>query len=209
MSAEHLAPDEPPLREVRATYDEHTIRVYQAYAPENALPALAAQRFVPPFKRERMTWIKPSFTWMMYRAGWGTKPGQEYILGIDITREGFAWALEHSCISHYDRAFHADPEAWKAELQRSPVRIQWDPERNLRLAPLSFRSLQVGLSGPAVHAYVDTWIVRIEDVTPLAREVEALVARGDLASAETRRPRERPYPLPDAVATRVGITQAR
>jgi hypothetical protein len=198
-----------PLREVRALYDEQTIRVYQAYSPAIALPALRAQRFVAPFKRERMTWIKPSFTWMAYRAGWGAKPGQEHILGIDITHEGFAWALAHSSISHYDRDFHDSPELWKAELQRSPVRIQWDPERDLRLEPLPFRSLQVGLSGPAVHAYVDAWIVRIEEVTPVAREIEALVARGQLDRAEALRPRERPYRLPDDVATRIGVTAAR
>ncbi|WP_422570328.1 DUF4291 family protein, partial [Erwinia billingiae] len=28
-----------------------------------------------------MTWIKPSFLWMMYRSGWGMKdPGQKRIL---------------------------------------------------------------------------------------------------------------------------------
>jgi hypothetical protein len=38
-----------------------------------------------------MTWIKPSFLWMMYRCGWATKPGQERVLAIQITREGFEW----------------------------------------------------------------------------------------------------------------------
>ncbi|WP_141653813.1 DUF4291 family protein, partial [Erwinia billingiae] len=27
----------------------------------------------PPFSMTRMTWIKPSFLWMMYRSGWGMK----------------------------------------------------------------------------------------------------------------------------------------
>jgi hypothetical protein len=45
---------------------------------------------------ERMTWIKPSFLWMMYRSGWGKKDsGQNRILAIDITREGFEWVLEN------------------------------------------------------------------------------------------------------------------
>lgn len=36
---------------------------------------------------ERMTWIKPSFLWMMYRAGWGFKDkGQRRVLAIDISR---------------------------------------------------------------------------------------------------------------------------
>ncbi|GGS69584.1 hypothetical protein GCM10010156_30440 [Planobispora rosea] len=66
-----------PYRQIRAAYTENTITVYQAYDPAVAGPAVAAQRFVPPFTRERMTWIKPSFLWMMYRCGWAAKPGQE------------------------------------------------------------------------------------------------------------------------------------
>ena len=45
-----------PYRQVRATYDETTIAVYQAYPPEIAEPALAA-----PLPFIRNTWIKPSF----------------------------------------------------------------------------------------------------------------------------------------------------
>ena len=60
-------------REVRAVYDAETIRVYQAYSDEIADAALAAGTFVAPFKRDRMTWIKPSFLWMMYRSGWARK----------------------------------------------------------------------------------------------------------------------------------------
>jgi hypothetical protein len=195
-----------PLREVRAHYSERTIRVYQAYSPAIALPALAAQRFVSPFKRERMTWIKPSFTWMMYRAGSASKEGQEHVLAIEITREGIEWALAHACISHYDPAFHRDPEAWRADLAKAPVRIQWDPERDLRLEPLPWRSLQIGLSGDAVAAYVDRWTVRIDDVSALAREIASLVAARELERAAALRPVERRYPLSTELAARIGCT---
>jgi hypothetical protein len=47
-------------------------------------------------------WIKPSFLWMMYRCGWATKPLQERVLAVEITRTGFEWALAHSCLSHFD-----------------------------------------------------------------------------------------------------------
>jgi hypothetical protein len=82
-----------PLRQIRAHYTSETITVYQAYPPEIALPTLAAGRFVSPFKRSRMTWIKPSFLWMMYRSGWATKSGQEHVVAVEITRDGFNWAL--------------------------------------------------------------------------------------------------------------------
>jgi hypothetical protein len=92
----------PPYRQIRAARDEESITVYQAYDPAIAEPAVTAQRFVTPFERERMTWIKPSFLWMMYRCGWATKPGRTRVLAIDLTHEGFAWALAHSCLSHPD-----------------------------------------------------------------------------------------------------------
>ena len=80
-----------PTQQIRAVYNDQTIRVYQAYSDAIANTALLNQTFVsPPFKMERMTWIKPSFLWMMYRAGWGFKDdGQNRILAIDITLEGF------------------------------------------------------------------------------------------------------------------------
>ncbi|SCL54283.1 protein of unknown function [Micromonospora yangpuensis] len=82
-----------PVRQVRARYSADSITVYQAYPPQIAVPAVATGRFVAPFKRERMTWIKPSFLWLMYRCGWATKPGQEHVLAVEITRDGFEWAL--------------------------------------------------------------------------------------------------------------------
>src|SRR5690348_9759495 len=109
-----------PGREVRARYSAESITVYQAYSPEIAGPAVAAGRFVAPFRRERMTWIKPSFLWMMYRCGWATKPGQERVLAVEITRFGFEWALEHACLSHYDRLRHPDRQAWASQLKSQP-----------------------------------------------------------------------------------------
>jgi hypothetical protein len=80
-------------------YTAGTITVYQAYAPDIGLPAAAEGRFPAAWKRDRMTWIKPSFRWMTYRSGWGTKEGQETILAVEITREGFEWALERACLA--------------------------------------------------------------------------------------------------------------
>jgi hypothetical protein len=57
----------PADRHVRARFSAETIVVYQAYASPIADAALAAGTFVTPFKRERTTWIKPSFLWMKER----------------------------------------------------------------------------------------------------------------------------------------------
>ena len=97
-----------------------------------------------------MTWIKPSFLWMMYRAGWGEKDeGQKRILAIDISREGFEWALAHACLSHADESMsHAH---WQQHKDKSPVRIQWDPERDLQLNAKKQRAIQSGFGKEAVQ----------------------------------------------------------
>ncbi|WP_327431254.1 DUF4291 domain-containing protein [Streptomyces sp. NBC_01236] len=188
---------EEPQRRIRAAYAESTITVYQAYSPEIGLPAVREGRFPAAWKRDRMTWIKPSFLWMMYRCGWGTKPGQETVLAVEISREGFEWALRHACLSSYVRGVHPDRAAWQRQLKRAPARVQWDPERDLHLQPLPYRSLQLGLSGEAVRRYADEWTVSIRDVTPLAREIHALISAQDLDSAARLLPQEHPYPLGD------------
>lgn len=185
---------ERPQHQIRAVYDEHTIRVYQAYSDRIADAALAKGTFAsPPFKMDRMTWIKPSFLWMMYRAGWSYKDdGQRRILAVDITREGFEWALAQSCPSH--PAPGMSEEDWTRRKAACPVRVQWDPERDLHLQPLPYRSVQIGIGGEAVPRYVDDWIVRIADITGAAREIYGLVQRGKLDEARAALPAERAYP---------------
>ncbi|MFF5298688.1 DUF4291 domain-containing protein [Streptomyces sp. NPDC013161] len=188
---------EEPHRRIRAVHSESTLTVYQAYPPEIGRPAAREGSFPAAWKRDRMTWIKPSFLWMMYRCGWGTKAGQETILAVEITRDGFEWALRHACLSSYVRGVHPDRATWQRELKRAPARVQWDPERDLRLQPLPYRSLQLGLSGEAVRRYADEWTVSLQDVTPLVREIHALVRGGEQDSAARLLPQERPYPVGD------------
>ncbi|MEV4556684.1 DUF4291 domain-containing protein [Kitasatospora sp. NPDC049285] len=188
--------EETPKRQVRARYDAETVTVYQAFRPEIAGPAVADGRWPEAFSRGRMTWVKPSFRWLMYRSDWGRAAGQERILGVTVRRAGFDEALGAAVLSGYERGVHASKAAWQRELRRSAARAQWDPERDLQLQPLPHRSLQLGLSGPLVHGYADEWLVRIEDLTALARELH-----------ETRDarllPEERPYPVPAAAAVRL------
>ncbi|MFD5242096.1 DUF4291 domain-containing protein [Streptomyces tendae] len=146
-----------------------------------------------------MTWIKPSFLWMMYRCGWATKEGQETVLAVEIDREGFEWALRNACLSSYRPGVHSDRATWQRELKRSPTRVQWDPERDLRLQPLPYRSLQLGLAGEAARRYADEWTVAIRDVTPLAREIHGLVRDGDLDAARGLLPQEERYPAAEGL----------
>jgi len=188
-------------------YDPETVRVYQAYGDAIADTALAAGSFVsPPFSLSRMTWVKPSFLWMMYRSGWALKDeGQKRILAVDISRAGFEWAMANSCVS--DAYTSASPEKRKEAFSRHPVRIQWDPERDLESRALPYRSLQMGLSGIAMEQYVTQWIRRITDVTSLAREIHAAVQSGAVRHALSLLPQERSYPISDTLAAIIGASR--
>ncbi|MDQ1006091.1 hypothetical protein QFZ82_000576 [Streptomyces sp. V4I23] len=185
--------------QIRAIHTASTITVYQAYTPEVGLPAAREGRFPAAWKRDRMTWIKPSFLWMMYRCGWGAKEGQETVLAVEMTREGFEWALEHACLAHYEPGLHPDRATWKRQLKRAPARVQWDPERDLHLQPLPYRSLQLGLAGEAAHRYADEWTASITDITALAQKIHAHMQGGDLDAARRLLPPEHPYPVRDGL----------
>ncbi|WP_428240632.1 DUF4291 domain-containing protein [Gynuella sp.] len=189
-----------PNKQIRAVYDDKTIRVYQAYSAAIADSALEYGTFKsPPFKMERMTWIKPSFLWMMYRSGWGKKESaQQRILAIDITREGFEWALEHSLLSHKAKHY-ADKDEWLRIKKATPVRIQWDPERDLQLQPQKHRTIQIGLTNEAVPLYINEWTQKIADVSDLAAEIHELVEQGELAAAERRLPVEMPFNVTEPI----------
>ncbi len=69
------------IKEVFAQYDRRCLRVYQAYNPVIAKEAVALQTFGENFNVNRMTWIKPSFLWLMYRSNWGMYTGFRCIPG--------------------------------------------------------------------------------------------------------------------------------
>ena len=93
------------------------------------------------------------------------KENQEHVLAIKIKREGFEWALKHACLSHFKAEIHTHIDDWKTSLKQAPVRIQWDPEKDIFLNALPYRSIQLGLHQEAVKEYVNNWIVEIKDIT--------------------------------------------
>lgn len=100
-------------REIRAIYNAETIRVYQAYNNIIADEAIMLNKFGNSFSMNRMTWIKPSFLWMMYRSGWATKQGQNRILAIDMDRIGFEEIVVNAVTSTFDDKLYSNIEEWK------------------------------------------------------------------------------------------------
>ena len=153
------------MKYINAVYNDETIRVYQAFNEKIATEAVKLGTFGKSFKRERMTWIKPSFLWIMYRSGWAEKENQEHILAIDIKREGFEEILSHAVMSSYNADMGISHEEWKKQIINSEVRCQFDPDRDIYGNPKSIRAIQLGLRGKMVEKYINEWIVSITDIT--------------------------------------------
>ena len=192
------------MRKINALYDDNTIRVYQAYRDEIADEALKIGTFGRHFKKTRMTWIKPSFVWMMYRAGWAEKEGQERILAINITKEGFFTILKNSVLSHYDRKVYENREKWEEDKRNFSGRCQWDPERDTFGGALDYRAIQLGIKDEMVENYVNKWIVNIEDITPVVRKLKKM--RDEGKDIKEYLPVETELPVKDSeVIKRLGI----
>jgi len=191
--------------QIRADFDRDTIVVYQAYKPQIAIAALAAGRFVPPFSFGRMTWIKPSFLWLMERSNWGQKSGQEHTLAVRITRAGWEEALGLGVLTHFDPKAHRSYDDWRRQFDSAAVHIQWDTERSLRGAALPINAIQVGISRHVIQTFVEKWITKIEDYSPLVRKIYALVQSGNERKAKDLLPKERVYPVDAALGRRIRV----
>lgn len=144
---------------IRAVYNDNTIRVYQAYNDIIADEAVSNNKFGKSFSMNRMTWIKPSFLWMMYRSGWATKHGQNRIIAIDMNRAGFDEIVTSAVKSTFDSIVDTSMEEWKKAISVSDVRVQWDPERDIFGNPSkNIRSIQLGIRGEILQQFNCEWI---------------------------------------------------
>lgn len=195
----------PSGRHILAQFDSDSIYVYQAYRPAIARFAVENQAFGGEFSFTRMSWIKPNFLWMMYRAGWGNKEGQEKILAVRLKRPFFDELLRASVASAFDSAQFSTLDEWKARVASSDVRRQWDPDHDLHGHPLERRALQLGLRGAALRKYSDE-LISIEDISSLVAEQRELLSAGH---AEVKTPEELLYtPSDRAAAAAVGLSVA-
>ncbi|KAK1998615.1 hypothetical protein LX36DRAFT_575930 [Colletotrichum falcatum] len=164
--------EEPPtpFRQIRALFDEEDITVYQAYNSTIATAAVEAHRLDASlsFKATRMTRIKPSWAWMLYRAGYLFKdPGQERLLALRMRRGDSVGLLRKGVLARHG----------SGNRDGGGVGIPWDPERDVRLERLRHRSIQIGIPPPGgiCQDWVANMIVGIEDFTARARELERVL----------------------------------
>ena len=150
-------------------WDEEGVYFYQAYNDSIAAWAVQHQTLGgPEFKPGRMTWIKPSLAWMLYRAGYGEKHNQTTIIKVKLPHAAVAELLAECTCKH------GGGGGWG--------RVQWDPARDLVMSekdgktwvPTKMtrqRAIQIGLKGHLSEKYVAS-ILSVEDVTPLAKRIK-------------------------------------
>jgi hypothetical protein len=179
----------------RGNFDDEGVYFYQAYNDTIADWAVDHQTLGGPgFDARRMTWIKPSFAWMLYRAGYGRKDkNQTRILKVKLGHAAVAEILSKCACGHGRGG--------------TLGRVQWDPERDILTTeggtqPAKMpatRAIQIGMRNELSEFYCGS-ILSVEDVTELAHR--AGNAHADLTkdpNSEVMRqllldlPDERPY----------------
>ncbi len=185
-----------------AQFSASDVVVYQAYRPAIGLYAAKHGHFGGEYSFSRMSWIKPNFLWMMYRSGWGSKPDQEVTLALRLRRDGFETLLEKAVASSFAASGMDSNENWKAALQRSDVRLQWDPDHDPAGRPLERRAIQLGIRGQTLRQLNDEWLLEIEDVSGFVQEQRN--NRGVLERLQT--PTEHVYTARPANARHIGLT---
>lgn len=197
----------PTGRQILAQFDDESIVVYQAYRPEIGRFAAENGYFGGAFSLHRMSWIKPNFLWMMYRSGWGTKPGQEVILAIHLQRRAFDTILAAAVPSSFSPHLYASQADWQRSVRQSEVRLQWDRDHHPSGEKAERRAIQLGLRGEILMKYAREWILEIEDISEFVRQQYLFVRNSDLSCLVT--PGERVYPVSDTeVAWRLGLSES-
>jgi Domain of unknown function (DUF4291) len=185
--------------------EDENIIVYQAFNPQIANYAVANQQFGGnAYSFNRMSWIKPGFLWMMYRAGWAGKEQQENILRITLPIIHFKTILQQATFSSFNSDVYATKESWKTELEKTAVRLQWDPDHDPYGNKQERKAIQIGMKDEILKKFCTEWIVKIEDITDFVKEEHEKVLANKVE--EVNVPFEEVIELNDeAIEQRIGI----
>lgn len=141
-------------RHLLLEYDNEGVFVYQAFNEDIAVWALANQSFGHGFRTDRMTWLKPSFAWLVRRSDLGKRKNQERILRIKIPHELFLDLMSSA----------SDTQDTSQVKSEKDVLVQWDPDRDFTGNELPRRTIHMGVRNQESKNYIDS-IISVEDVT--------------------------------------------
>jgi Domain of unknown function (DUF4291) len=187
-------------RHILAHHDAESVVVYQAYRPTIGAHAIRHGGFGGEFSYARMSWIKPNFLWMMYRSGWGTKEGQEVVLGLRLRRPFFDEILSRAVASSFDASGISSHDEWTATVAKCDMRLQWDPDHDPHGRPLPRRAIQLGLRGAVLEAFGRRELLDVIDMTAFVAAQRDELQRNGVAQLRT--PAERTYVPSDATVAK-------
>ncbi|OJJ20305.1 hypothetical protein BKI52_17730 [marine bacterium AO1-C] len=190
-------------KQIYAAYDEEGLYIYQAFKPKTVANAVAKGTFGAGFNTNRLTWIKPSFAWVLQRTQYATKYRMNAIARIKLSHEGWLHILAQSVPTQFDANRYENEEVWQQALETATVIHQWDPERSLTGKKLDRAAIQVGMRNEELSLkYVNEWILGIEDVTDLAHQIGAVARDHHPVLPEV--PEEKVYPISEKLQQLLG-----
>lgn len=189
-----------------AHFNKESVVIYQAFKDSIAEYAVANQRFGgADYDFGRMTWLKPSFLWMMYYSGWAKKENQENVLAIRVKRSGFDEMLQAAITETFYKSLYDNRESWKDKLDNSEVHLRWQPYYDLFGEITDRRAVMIGLKGRMLERYNNEWIEEIINITPYIKEQQAFLKADKTGSLFL--PKERVYAPNDlSLLTRIDAT---
>jgi Domain of unknown function (DUF4291) len=194
-------------RHIIAFQEDDLIVVYQAYHEKTVEFAIKNQILGGSrFSYERMSWIKPNFLWMMYRCGWAQKENQKRVIAIWLKKTDFENILEQAVFSSFNSKIYENENDWKHHLQKSNVRLQWDPDHDPFGNKVERKAIQLGLKGKALEEFGKRQIVKIEDVTEFVMEQHIFVVENKIEKLQV--PKETIYkPSTVELASKIDISK--
>ena len=189
-----------------AQFDHDSIIVYQAFKDSIAKFAVDNQKFGgPDYDFERMTWLKPSFLWMMYYSGWAKKENQENVLAIKMKRDGFDRILGHTVMASFSKKLYGNSNDWERKLANADTHLRWEHYYGLHGEKTERYAAKIGIKGKMLQHYNNEWIEEIQNITPYVRRQQELLeaSQADLLQL----PHERAYAPDDlTVLTKIDAT---
>jgi hypothetical protein len=139
----------------------------------------------------RMTWLKPSFLWMMYYSGWAQHENQENVLAIKMKRKGFDEILNYAVMSTYYKQIYGTSKVWEEKLSGSDIHVQWEPYYDLQGKKTDRKAAKIGIKGEVQRKFNDEWILEIKNVTTYVNDQQRLLENNKLQMIQL--PKERAY----------------
>jgi len=189
-----------------AQFDAESIIIYQAFKDSIAKYAVEHQKFGGfDYDFNRMTWLKPSFLWMMYYSGWAKKENQENVLAIKMKRDGFDRILEEAVMSSFHANIYSSRKEWEEKLKKLRCADTMGTHYDLFGAKTDRYAAKIGIKGALQQMYNDEWIIEIQNITPYVNAQQGLLEATKIAMLQL--PHERAYTPADlTILTKIEAT---